>query len=532
MQDSVIVHHVTFTGIEDPVDLRALGQATGLADIAIRVRTALAQHFRITAVDVHVRGADGAWELLAGSAPVDPASVPPVGPDSSGTVRFWAEGMQAIAVQCLHDGRILAIRVDGQSESRRFDAQDLLTVRMALMSADAAWAALQHRRHEKELVFELNRRLLQLNSLIDTGIEVATLDQAVSPCHLALERAVALTNASRGTVIVRRDGGEISRDAFPPDGDATSAGGTYRLHSEFVFQGETYTFEIVDKETRTGVQAFDGTDRLLLDALSRQVEASLENRFLLKQSLEKQRMEQDIAVAASIQQRILPSTLPEIAGYSLAGINIPSKSVGGDYYDCIPLRDGRYLLVIADVSGKGIPAALLVSSLHAYLSAYLESAFSLVDIAVRLNTAIHRASTDDKFITAFFGLLDPASGSVECVNAGHNTIYCRRADGEVVDLCKGGIPLGMLDLGLPYESEQITLVPGDRLLLYTDGIPEAQNGVQELYDTHHPLRDYFASHIPATAGPFIDALMEHVRSFVGDAPQADDITALYLMRRA
>jgi sigma-B regulation protein RsbU (phosphoserine phosphatase) len=90
----------------------------------------------------------------------------------------------------------------------------------------------------------------------------------------------------------------------------------------------------------------------------------------------------------------------------------------------------------------------------------------------------------------------------------------------------------MLDLGLPYESEQITLGPGDRMLLYTDGIPEAQNGVQELYDIHHPLREYFESHLPSTAGPFIDALMAHVRTFVGDAPQADDITALYLMRIA
>ena len=533
MQDSVDVHHVTSTGIEDPLDLTSLGQATSLADIVGRVRSALAAHFRIAGVDVLLRSADGAWEALAGSSSVDAATIPAVEAGHSSTVRFWCEGMQAIVVQRLHDGRAVAVRIDGQAEARRFDAQDLLTLRMSLMSVDAASAALKHRRHEKELVFELNRRLLQLNSLIDTGIEVATLDRSVSPCLLALERAVALTNASRGTVVVRRDATEISRDAFPPGSETASSGGsTYRLHSEFVFQGDLYTFEILDKESRTGIQAFDGTDRLLLDALSRQVQASLENRFLLKQSLEKQRMEQDIAVAASIQQRILPSALPEITGYSLAGINIPSKSVGGDYYDCIPLRDGRYLLVIADVSGKGIPAALLVSSLHAYLSAYLESAFSLVDIAVRLNTAIHHASTDDKFITAFFGLLDPASGAVECVNAGHNTIYCRRADGEVVDLCKGGIPLGMLDLGLPYESEQISLATGDRLLLYTDGIPEAQNGAQELYDTHHPLRDYFASHIPATAGPFIDALMEHVRSFVGDAPQADDITALYLMRRA
>lgn len=529
MPGSVDVHHLSSSGTEEPLDLIALTRATSLPDIGARLRTALAAHFRIAAVDVHVCSLEGEWTTVAGEPMSDGTALPALDAGSSGTVRFWGEGRQAIVVQRLHDGRILAVRIDGHAEDRRFDAQDLLTLRMALMSADATWASVLHRKHEKELLFELNRRLLQLNSLIDTGIEVATLDRSVSPCLLALERAVALTNASRGTVTIRRGDGTMSRDVFPA-GSENGPAGTHQLTAEFSFQGDTYTFEIIDKETRGGVQAFDGTDRLLLDALSRQVQASLENRYLLKLSLEKQRIEADIAIAASIQQRILPSELPAIAGYSLAGINIPSRSVGGDYYDCIPLVDGRFMLVIADVSGKGIPAALLVSSLHAYLSAYIEAGMPLVDVVARLNSAIHRASTDDKFITAFFAILDPATGQVESVNAGHNSIYLRSATGMVTELNTGGIPLGMLDLGLPYASEKVIIGRGDRLLLYTDGIPEAHNAEQELYDSHHPLKDLFATVIPATATPFIDALMADLRAFVGDAPQADDITALYLVR--
>jgi sigma-B regulation protein RsbU (phosphoserine phosphatase) len=241
-------------------------------------------------------------------------------------------------------------------------------------------------------------------------------------------------------------------------------------------------------------------------------------------------MEQDLAVAASIQQRILPSTLPVIEGYDMAGINIPSKSVGGDYYDCLALADGRYALVMADVAGKGIPAALLVSSLHAYLSAYLESGMPLVAMAGRLNTMIHRASTDDKFITAFLGLLDPVTGTLEYVNAGHTVAYCRRPNGAVQGLHEGGIPLGMLDLGLPYVSGRITVQPGDRLFLYTDGIPEAQNSAQELYDSHAPLEHFVARMIPPTAGAFIEDLIADVTRFTAGAPQADDITALYLIR--
>jgi serine phosphatase RsbU (regulator of sigma subunit) len=529
MQRSIVVQHVSSSGIEEPVDLHALAGGTSFSDLSGRLQMALTTHYRVPGVAVHAREPGMAWETVAGAEPADMPAMPTPDPGSTSTVQFWDEGHQVIAMQRLHDGRDLAVHLDGRACDRRFDAPDLMTLRMSLMAFDAAWAALLHRKHEKELLFELNRRLLQLNSLIDTGIEVATLDVSVSPSLLALERAVALTNASRGTVTVHRDGAVVSRDAFPP-GTGALPPGTHVLRSEFIYQGATHIFEICDKETRKGIQAFDGTDRLLLDALSRQVQASIENRFLLRQSLEKQKIEQDIAVAASIQQRILPSQLPEIAGYSLAGINIPSKSVGGDYYDCIPLPDGRYLLVIADVSGKGIPAALLVSSLHAYLSAYLETGLPLVDIAARLNTAIHTASTDDKFITAFFAILNPVTGELESVNAGHNTVFLRRAEGTVVELQKGGIPLGMLDLGLPYESEKSTLGSGDRLLLYTDGIPEAQNGAQELYDTDHPLKEFFATVVPSGAAPFLDVLMADLKGFVRDAPQADDITALYLLR--
>ena len=531
MQQSVLVQHITSNSVEEPVDLSSLAKSGSFAEVAERAREALRAHFRIAGVDLLVRVPGGVWEPCAGSRNADPSTIPDPEPGRNSAVRFWGETKQAIAVQRLHDGRELAIRIDGQEEDKHFDAQDLLAVRMSLMSIDATLAGLHHRKHEKELVFELNRRLLQLNSLIDTGIEVATLDPSVSPCLLALERAVALTNASRGSVTVHRDGSLTEQHAFPPgSAGAHLADAGMRLSTEFVFQDEMYLFEIAEKESRSGVQPFDGTDQLLLDALSRQVQASLENRFLLKQSLEKQRMEQDIAVAASIQQRILPSDLPQIAGYDMAGINIPSKSVGGDYYDCIPLPDGRYMLVIADVSGKGIPAALLVSSLHAYLSAYLESTMTLVEIVARLNTAIHRASTDDKFITAFFALLEPVSGTVECVNAGHNTVYCRCVDGSILELSKGGIPLGMLDLNLPYESEQFSMSSGDRLLLYTDGIPEAQNALQELYDSRTPLKEFFAVTLPDAARPFIDALLTDLKDFVADAPQADDITALYLMR--
>jgi len=269
---------------------------------------------------------------------------------------------------------------------------------------------------------------------------------------------------------------------------------------------------------------------MLLEALARQVHASLENRSLLQQALDKEKMERDLALAASIQQLIIPKSLPAVAGYDIAGVNIPTKSVGGDYYDCIPLSDGRYALIVADVAGKGIPAALLVSSLHAYLQAYLASAISLVELSRRLNKAICQSSPDDKFITAFIAMLSPATGEVESVNLGHNTVYHLRSNGNVAELNDGGLALGMLDIDFPYQTQRVTIEKGERLLLYSDGIPEAMGANDQLFESVLPLAEYLTKHRPDRAEEFIADLVGEIKAFTADTPQSDDITALYLLR--
>jgi serine phosphatase RsbU (regulator of sigma subunit) len=511
---------------------RTLSKANSLKDLAGRFCGFVQEHSGAGEVWLFHRERGGEWQSLS-QGKTDTALLLPSIPDKeSFSVTPDKGGTRLLGAQRLIDGSTLGIIVARRPGCDAYPDDAIVSLRLSATLFENAYQAYLHRHNEKELIFSLNHRLLQLNSLIDTGIEVAKLEQEIPPHRLALERAAALTNASLGSVTITRNGSVIERISFPaalPDG--TFASGESHISAEFAFGGSTYLFELMNKESRKGVVPFEGTDKLLLDALSRQVQASLENRFLHQQSLEKEKMERDLAVAASIQQKILPETLPVIEGYDAAGINIPSKSVGGDYYDCIRLSDGRYALAIADVAGKGIPAALLVSTLHAYLSAYLESGMSLVDLSARLNRMIHRASTDDKFITAFFALLDPRTGSMETVNAGHNTVYWRRADGSVQDLSLGGIPLGMLDMDLPYQSEQFTLAPGDRILLYTDGIPEAQNERNELYESEVPLKDFFTGTVPDNADTFIQQLIADVKRFTGNAPQADDITVLYMLRR-
>ncbi len=408
---------------------------------------------------------------------------------------------------------------------------DRITLQIFLQLLDSGYQVFRNRMKEKDLVFSLNQRVLQLNSLIDTGIEISKLEHDISLPNLALERVVALTNAAKGMLKISNGRKIINKYFFPaPFKYQKLDREGFCISTKFRFRNDLYLFRLYQKESRHGTIAFDTTDQLLLDAFARQTHVALENNFLHQEALEKQKIEQDISVAATIQQRILPENLPQIDGYEIAGINIPTRFVGGDYFDCIALPDNKYALVIADVSGKGVPASLLVSSLHASLSAYLESGIPLNELAGRLNKVIYNASTEDKYITFYTGILDTRNHTVESLNAGHNPPYLSYRGQEIRELRTGGIPFGMMGLDFPYQSEIIELNPGHSLLLYTDGVTEAMNDQEEEYDDLRPLKSFLQEHIHLTAPKFIQGLIQDIKNFTVDTPQSDDITALYLRR--
>jgi serine phosphatase RsbU (regulator of sigma subunit) len=414
-----------------------------------------------------------------------------------------------------------------------FSDSDKISLQFFLQQLGGAYQFLISRQKEKQLIFSLNHRVVQLNSLIDTGIEVSRIQLGSKLLSLAMERALALTNASRGMLRISRGRRVVEKRFFPTSfrpGSIKQEG--HVIASDFCFGDEKYTFSLYEKESRRGTVRFDETDRLLLDAFVRQVHASLENHYLHQQALEKERIDRDIALAGTIQQKLIPEELPEIPGYQLAGTNIPTKFVGGDFYDCITLKDGRYFLIMADVSGKGVPAGLLVSTLHASAHAYLESPFELTALVGKLNKVIYDASTIDKYITAFFALLDPATGTLESVNAGHNPTYLLRKNRQLEELDAGGIPLGMMGMAYPYQKSHTTLAPGDSLLLYTDGITEAMNEKEEQYDDFRPLKQFLIAQHNTSAAAFLEALLADLNDFTGNTPQSDDITALYVVREA
>ena len=250
---------------------------------------------------------------------------------------------------------------------------------------------------------------------------------------------------------------------------------------------------------------------------------------MLNQSLEKERIEKELNLAAAIQQKIIPKELPIIEGYQLAGSNIPSKEVGGDYYDCIELGDGKFALIMADVAGKGISAALLVNTLNAALYSYLEFKLPLTDLADKLNKLIYKSSPPDKYITFLIVVLDSKSGDLDILNAGHNPALLLRKDGTLEQIEAGGIGLGMLDLGIPYSGQGLTLDSGDKLFLYTDGIPEAMNENEEEYSDDRMI-NFFKNYSDKPTEEFIIQLVKDVKTYAGLAQQSDDITSLILKR--
>jgi sigma-B regulation protein RsbU (phosphoserine phosphatase) len=241
-------------------------------------------------------------------------------------------------------------------------------------------------------------------------------------------------------------------------------------------------------------------------------------------------MKRELAVAAEIQKRILPDKLPVIEGYDLAGINIPSLEVSGDYYNVLELNNGKFALILADVTGKGMPASLLVSTLDASLQAYLDFQIPLSEMAVKLNSIVFRSSTADKFITFFVAVLEPSTGQLDIINAGHNPPLILRKDGSIEKIEAGGVAFGMFDMGLPFEGQKLTLEKGERLFIFTDGIPEAMDKDEEEY-TDERLEQFFQDVVPDKASDFISSIVSDVRKHTHGEPQSDDITAIYLIRK-
>lgn len=254
---------------------------------------------------------------------------------------------------------------------------------------------------------------------------------------------------------------------------------------------------------------------------------SVQKVSLLQQKVEKERMEDELNLAKSIQKGLLPDALPSWEKFELFGMNRSSRQVGGDYYDFRKGQDGSWYLAIADVTGKGIPASLLMSNLQAALQTLLQATTDLSEASSRLNDTIYNNTPSDKFITFFWGRFDPETGVFEYVNAGHNPPMLYKAqDQSITELQEGGLLLGAMPSMMPYEQGRCVLSKGDVLLMFTDGVTESFNAQEEEYGEER-LAHFIAQNADKSAKLLSEALVQEIMDF-SDGIQFDDLTMLVL----
>lgn len=240
-------------------------------------------------------------------------------------------------------------------------------------------------------------------------------------------------------------------------------------------------------------------------------------------------MKRDLQIAKEIQAWLLPATPPSVPGLEVAFVTRPANTVAGDFYDVFPRvgDDGSWLIAVADVAGKSMPAALLMATFQASLKTLSTAHVNLVELAAGMNRyACTNSQQGRRFTTAFLAEYAPVTKTLTYINAGHNNPMLRRAGGQLERLSVGGIPLGMLEAA-PYESATVTLNPGDWLVIFTDGVVEAENAHAQEYGEDRLIQQVNANMALAPA-QMLYQIMSDVDRFVGTTPQHDDITCLLI----
>jgi sigma-B regulation protein RsbU (phosphoserine phosphatase) len=270
---------------------------------------------------------------------------------------------------------------------------------------------------------------------------------------------------------------------------------------------------------------FSEEDRDFAQTLARQALAALETVRLHRVQLEKQRQDKELQIAREIQQSLFPTGTPQVEGFELAARSVACYQVGGDYYDFIPLPDGRWALIIADVSGKGTPASILMASVHASLRALAGTA-PPARVMERVNAFLYESTQASKFVTLVYAELDPARRRMTYVNAGHVPPFWMRRDGPARRLNAGGPVLGLLE-GVRYEAGEIVLSPGDVVTIVTDGATEAFSpDERELGDER--LVQALSVAAGESAERHLAVLFDAVSAWTAERGCSDDLTALVL----
>lgn len=270
--------------------------------------------------------------------------------------------------------------------------------------------------------------------------------------------------------------------------------------------------------------AYHQDDLELAEAFASLAAVSLERARQYEEVLGKRKLEEEISIAKRIQQSFLPRRKPQLSGFDISGVNLPSEQVGGDYYDFIPIIENQMGIAIADVSGKGIPAALIMASYRASLIAEIRNNYAIRSIMFKVNNLLYESTEPENYVTALYGVLDTKNHIFTFSNAGHNPPILRHANGEMEELTQGGVALGVFE-NSKYEERPLGLTEGDIMVFYTDGVTEAENRQEEEFGIER-LKQVIENSCQLSARTIRDGIYGAVRDFTDGLPQSDDITLI------
>ena len=268
------------------------------------------------------------------------------------------------------------------------------------------------------------------------------------------------------------------------------------------------------------------SDFNFLNSLANLAVISIQKTYFLEERIEKERLEEEISIARNIQIGLLPDPIPEIKGLDLSAINISSRQVGGDYFDIIETPDGNHIFAIADVTGKGMPAALLMANLQSMLHVLLPVDITLSEATERINNLIFRNTPSDKFITFFWAKYMSDQRILQYVNAGHNPpLLLRKNENEFSELSDGGLLLGAMESMMPYQQTDIQLNTGDLVFSYTDGVNETMNAARDEEYGEERMKKIILKNRNSTSAVIMQAIIDDVDKFAHGLQQ-DDLTLI------
>src|SRR5580704_4069220 len=391
-----------------------------------------------------------------------------------------------------------------------------------------------------------------MQALIRAGQELSENRPLAELFPVILDLAIQAVNAQRGVLLIL-EGENLVPKAHKGDGFRISSGVRDRVLKEkssilvrdaqmddafkgrmSIVEQKVHTMMAVPLQTKERIigliyvdspfvlREFTKDDLSLLTVMANVAAIRIENARLAEIEQTERIMQRDLSQAAEIQGRMLPDQAPHVPGTELAGYNAPCRTVGGDYYDFFPFPDGRVALALGDVSGKGMPASLMMMALHARVQVLAEDPGDLAAFMTRLNKATCAKCPSNRFITFFFCVLNTVTGELRFANAGHNPPILVRASGEAQMLEGGGPVLGILSIA-PYSEMHTHLDRGDMLVLYSDGVTEATNLNCDEFGEQR-LIDALIAHRTEPATAIVEAVTRALAEFTAGAPQADDIT--------